>query len=73
MEIAQLYTKISALPSELKSEVNDFVDFLLAKRKKQWKKRNLYLDAQKEKLLCHLILISLLKTSKNTCNEPPYR
>jgi hypothetical protein len=39
MELVQLYTKISALPSELKSEVNDFVDFLLAKRKKQLKKK----------------------------------
>ena len=39
MEISQLYTKISPLPSEMKSEVNDFVDFLLAKRKKTIEKK----------------------------------
>ena len=29
----QLYTKISSLPDHLKSEVNDFVDFLKSKKK----------------------------------------
>ena len=29
----QLYTKIKHLPSDLKSEVSDFIDFLLSKRK----------------------------------------
>jgi len=33
MEQIRLYTKISYLPANLKSEVNDFVDFLLNKRK----------------------------------------
>jgi hypothetical protein len=39
MEHIQLYTKISTLPSDLKSEVNDFVDFLLNKRKRNLKKK----------------------------------
>jgi hypothetical protein len=39
MEYTQLYTKISILPSDLKSEVNDFVDFLLNKRKRDIKKK----------------------------------
>lgn len=30
----QLYTKIKRLPSDLKSEVSDFIDFLLSKREK---------------------------------------
>ncbi|TXK49235.1 DUF2281 domain-containing protein [Pontibacter qinzhouensis] len=30
----QLYTKLSKLPPALKAEVNDFVDFLLSKKKK---------------------------------------
>ena len=30
-----LYSKISSLPDSLKSEVNDFIDFLRAKRKKE--------------------------------------
>jgi hypothetical protein len=34
MEHAQLYSKISVLPTDLQSEVNDFVDFLLSKKKK---------------------------------------
>ncbi len=29
----QLYTKLSTLPPALKAEVNDFVDFLLSKKK----------------------------------------
>jgi hypothetical protein len=37
MEQAQLYSKISVLPSDLQSEVNDFVDFLLSKKKKDAK------------------------------------
>jgi Protein of unknown function (DUF2281) len=40
MEYTQLYTKISVLPTELKSEVNDFVDFLLNKRIKRIKKKS---------------------------------
>ena len=39
MEQAQLFTKISYLPTELKIQVNDFVDFLLSKRKKEAKKK----------------------------------
>jgi hypothetical protein len=36
-----LYTKLSELPSELKSEVSDFIDFLLQKKtKKNYKSNN---------------------------------
>lgn len=35
MEQIQLYTKISQLSGDLKSEVNDFIDFLLSKKKKK--------------------------------------
>ena len=35
----QLYTKINYLPSDLKSEVNDFIDFLLSKKKREIKKK----------------------------------
>lgn len=34
MEQLQLFTKLNYLPADLKSEVNDFIDFLLSKRKK---------------------------------------
>lgn len=34
-----LYTKINYLPTELKTEVNDFIDFLLSKRKNELKKK----------------------------------
>ncbi len=39
MEHTKLHTKISTLPPNLKSEVNDFVDFLLKKRKTEIKKK----------------------------------
>jgi len=39
MEKIQLYTKIGYLPDELKSEVNDFVDFLLSKKKNEIRKK----------------------------------
>jgi hypothetical protein len=39
MDQIQLYTKINFLPQELKSEVNDFVDFLLSKKKKEKKSK----------------------------------
>ncbi len=35
MEYIQLYKKLNHLPSDLKSQVNDFIDFLLNKRKQQ--------------------------------------
>ncbi len=34
----QLYTKISGLPADLKSEISDFIDFLKYKSKKYKKK-----------------------------------
>jgi hypothetical protein len=39
MEQIQLITKLNYLPDDLKSEVNDFIDFLLSKRKKEIKKK----------------------------------
>ena len=39
MDQVQLYTKINFLPKELKSEVNDLVDFLLSKNKKEKKNK----------------------------------
>ncbi|MDO8951818.1 MAG: DUF2281 domain-containing protein [Draconibacterium sp.] len=39
MDQIQLYTKINFLPQELKSEVNDFVDFLLSKKKTEKKSK----------------------------------
>ncbi len=39
MDTTKLHTKISSLPPNLKSEVNDFVDFLLNKRRKETKKK----------------------------------
>lgn len=40
MEQIQLYAKLIRLPADLKSEVNDFIDFLLTKRKAQLKKKS---------------------------------
>lgn len=39
MEQLQLFTKINYLPADLKSEVNDFIDFLLSKKQKKEKKK----------------------------------
>ncbi|HYX07527.1 MAG TPA: DUF2281 domain-containing protein [Bacteroidales bacterium] len=39
MEQIQLYTKINSLPNDIKSEVNDFIDFLMTKKKKEIKKK----------------------------------
>lgn len=39
MEHSQLYSKISSLPSDIRAEVNDFIDFLLNKKKKEIKKK----------------------------------
>ena len=39
MEHIQLYTKITSLPNDIKSEVNDFIDFLMTKKKKEIKKK----------------------------------
>ncbi len=34
----QLYTKLSALPPDIKEEVNDFIDFLIIKKQQSGKK-----------------------------------
>lgn len=34
----QLYTKLSALPPDVKAEVNDFIDFLISKKQQSVKK-----------------------------------
>jgi hypothetical protein len=39
MEQLQLFTKINYLPADLKSELNDFIDFLLSKSKKRNNKK----------------------------------
>jgi hypothetical protein len=39
MTQVQLYKKLSYLPDSLKAEVNDFIDFLMTKRKKDHKKK----------------------------------
>jgi hypothetical protein len=39
MEELQLYSKINALPNDIKSEVNDFIDFLLSKKRKAIKQK----------------------------------
>jgi len=39
MDHMQLYTKITSLPNDIKSEVNDFIDFLMIKKKKEIKKK----------------------------------
>jgi len=39
MEHILLYTKITSLPKDIKSEVNDFIDFLMTKKKKEIKKK----------------------------------
>lgn len=39
MENSFLYSKLNSLPDELKKEVNDFIDFLLSKSKKQKKEK----------------------------------
>ena len=39
MDQIQLHTKLKQLPSDLKSEVNDFIDFLLSKREKEIEKK----------------------------------
>lgn len=53
MEHIQLYTKISQLPGDLKTEVNDFIDFLLSNKEKEesaettsiwlYKRRDIYI------------------------------
>lgn len=39
MKHSQLYDKIISLPNDIKSEVNDFIDFLMAKRHIKTKKK----------------------------------
>lgn len=39
MEQKQLYDKIDSLPNDLKSEVNDFIDFLMTKKNKATTKK----------------------------------
>lgn len=39
MERIQLFTKLQYLPADVKLEVNDFIDFLMNKRKKEKKQK----------------------------------
>ena len=50
MERIQLYNKISTLPSELKSEVLDFIEFLLSKRIKDRAKKHPKFGSAKGKI-----------------------
>ena len=50
MESLQLYKKISSLPSDLKNEVNDFVDFLLSKKKSQISRKKPKFGSAKEQI-----------------------
>lgn len=50
MDNILLYSKLSALPDNLKSEVSDFIDFLTAKAKK--KENNHRMKCIQKKLLC---------------------
>ncbi len=59
MEQIQLFTKLNYLPADLKSEVNDFINFLLSKGKREIKKELQNLDLQKDKSICLLILMNL--------------
>ena len=40
MEHTQLYTKITSLPNDIKAEVNDFIDFLITRKKKNYIKKS---------------------------------
>lgn len=44
----QIFKKIESLPFLMQKEVNDFVDFLISKTKKEAKKRSQNLEAQKD-------------------------
>lgn len=50
METIKLYSKINTLPLELKTEVNDFVDFLLSKKTKKNKSRKPVFGSAKGKI-----------------------
>jgi hypothetical protein len=50
MNQLSLYTKISALPAEMKAEVAEFIDFLLSKKTKQAKKKKPIFGSAKGKL-----------------------
>lgn len=50
MDKNNLYRKISSLSEDLKSEVNDFIDFLLAKRKKKKTKQKSMFGIAKGKI-----------------------
>ena len=39
MDTDQLYAKINSLPSDVRSEVDDFIDFLMNKRVAELKKK----------------------------------
>lgn len=69
MEQIQLYTKINYLPADLKTEVNDFIDFLLSKKQKNQKRKYRNSAVLKVKFIFHQILTNRWMILKNTCNE----
>lgn len=50
MDKAYLNIKISELPDDIKSEVNDFIDFLMTKKKKEIKKKTAKFGSLKGKV-----------------------
>ena len=50
MEKLNFYNKILLLPEEVLAEVNDFIDFLMSKRKKEIKKKQPKFGSAKGKI-----------------------
>ncbi|MEO8146720.1 MAG: DUF2281 domain-containing protein [Bacteroidia bacterium] len=50
MEKLNFYNKILLLPEEVLAEVNDFIDFLISKRKKEIKKKRPKFGSAKGKI-----------------------
>ena len=67
MEHTKLLTKLNHLPIEMQSEVNDFIDFLISRKKKRFPKRNQPLDLQRVKSPFLPTLMNRLKTLQNIC------
>ncbi len=70
MEQIRLYTNLQYLHlrNDLKSEVNNFVEFLLAKRKKELKNKVLDTEVSRGRSICRLILMILWKFLKHICD-----
>ncbi len=67
-----ILSKIRFLPPELKEEVNDFIEFILARHKRAKRKSNQSLGLRTARFLPHLILMIRLTTLKTLCNGLAY-